>query len=111
MKNEITIDGTTYIPKPPTDEKDRPFVIIRSRDSGVTAGYLESRAGREVSLVHCFRIWQWSGAFTLLQMAQDGATGKFSITADRMEILDACEVITCTAAAKAKLEGVERCRK
>ena len=113
----VEIEGVKYAPvNTYTPNADGlPFVIIRSADSGVTAGYLKRRDGTDVRLVGAFRIWKWAGAFTLFQMASEGVGRpqecKFSVTIDSVEILKVCEVLPCTDKAKENLEAVERCRK
>lgn len=114
--NTITLDDVEYVRSDTvTPAGDSELVIVRSRDSGVTVGVMESREGRDVKLKEAFRVWSWAGAFTLLQMSRDGVSKpcdcKFSVTVAEIEILDACEVIPCTAKAAKNLVAVERCQK
>ena len=75
-------------------------VIIRSRDSGVHWGILKSRTGAEVELADARRIWSWSGAATLSELATAGVTRpadcKFSVRVPAITIIGVCEVIPCT---------------
>lgn len=86
-------------------------VIVRGDRSGVFFGTLESRSGREVKLTNCRRLWYWDGAASISQLAVDGTVApencKFTIVVPEIEILDAIEVIKCTAAAIASIEAVE----
>ena len=86
------------------------YVIIRGDRSGVFAGTLETQEGREVVLSNCRRLWYWSGAASLHQVAKDGVTRprdcKFTVTVDTIKILDAIEVIPTTAAAEASIKAV-----
>lgn len=45
------------------------YVIVRTYTAGAFAGELESRNGREVVLLNARRIWYWSGAASLSQLA------------------------------------------
>ncbi|MBR1737039.1 MAG: hypothetical protein IJ736_08495 [Firmicutes bacterium] len=85
-------------------------VIVRGRDSGVFYGTLESRKGSEVKLSCCRRIWYWSGAATISQLAVDGTAKpelcNFTLYVPEIEILDAIEVIPCTNKAIQSIEGV-----
>ena len=87
-----------------------PYVIVRGDRSGVFAGFLESREGREVALLDCRRIWYWSGAASISQLSKDGtskpADCKFPAPVDNILILDAVEVITCTNTAMTSIQGV-----
>lgn len=75
-------------------------VIVRGDRSGVFFGTLARREGREVELTQCRRLWYWSGAASLSQLALEGVSRpedcKFTVTVDSIEILDAIEVIPCT---------------
>ena len=38
------------------------YVLVRGDRSGVFAGTLKAKDGREVELTECRRIWYWAGA-------------------------------------------------
>ena len=80
----------------------REYVIVRCSAAGVHAGELVERNGTEIVLANSRRIWYWSGAATLSELAKYGAKCpekcKFAVTLDRITLLDACEIIPCTAA-------------
>ena len=86
------------------------YVIVRGDRSGVFAGTLESREGQEVVLTNCRRLWYWNGAASISQIARDGvkqaSSCKFTVTVDRIMILDAIEIIPTTAEAKANIKAV-----
>lgn len=92
--------------------KKNSFVIVRARDAGVHAGYYQSHAGREVKLTNAIRLWKWWSSFTLSNLAIEGVLkGKesevrFSRPASELLILDACEIIECSAKARKSIEGV-----
>ena len=89
-------------------EKQR--YIIRGDRSGVFFGEIKARDGREVTIRHCRRLWFWSGAASLSQLAEEGVKYpgdcKFSVTVDELIVLDAIELIPCTDAACASIDAV-----
>ena len=91
-------------------KEKKKYVLARSRDAGVFAGYLESRNGQDVVLRNARRIWYWSGAASLSQLAVDGTSNpkecKFPVPVDRVELLQVCEILDVTPAAKKSIESV-----
>lgn len=85
-------------------------VIIRGNRSGVEFGTLVAQNGSEVTLENARRIWYWSGAASLSQLAKDGTANpndcKFTVTVDSITILDAIEIIPCTDKAIESIEEV-----
>lgn len=85
-------------------------VIIRGSRSGVEFGTLVAKNGSEVTLENARRIWYWSGAASLSQLAMDGTSNptgcKFTVTVDSITILDAIEIIPCTDKAIKSIEEV-----
>lgn len=90
--------------------EDLKYVIIRGTHSGVFAGYLKERKKQEVKLINARRIWQWSGANSLSQLAMEGTRNpsgcRFPVEIDEIYILDAIEVITCTEKARLSIKSV-----
>ena len=86
------------------------YVIVRTYSAGVFAGELESRNGREVVLRNARRIWYWDGAASLSELAMRGTSKprqcKFPMAVDRVELLEAIEIIDVTAEARQSIEGV-----
>jgi hypothetical protein len=86
------------------------YVIIRTYSAGVFAGFLEKRDGREVLLTDARRLWYWEGAASLSELAMKGVAKpgecKFPCAVDRVELLEAIEVIYCTEEAKKSIEDV-----
>ena len=86
------------------------YVIVRTYSAGVFAGTLVSRNGQEVVLKDARRIWYWSGAASLSQLAMEGtkdpAGCKFPCQVDRVELLQAIEILDATPEARKSLEGV-----
>lgn len=87
------------------------YVIVRGDRSGVFAGTLAARDGREVQLTDCRRIWCWAGAASISQLAIDGTRNpgdcKFPAPVAEITILDALEIIPCTKKAEASIKAVK----
>lgn len=85
-------------------------VIIRGDKSGVFYGILASKDGSEIELHNCRRIWYWSGAASLHQLANEGVKNpsqcKFTITISSIVIMDVIEIIPCSEEAIKIIEGV-----
>jgi len=79
--------------------KQGTYVIVRCRDAGVHAGEYRDHEGREVRLINSRRLWYWSGAASLSELAAHGAKNtdscKFAVSVKEITLLDACEIITC----------------
>jgi hypothetical protein len=90
--------------------EDKKFVIVRTNSAGVFAGYLESRNGQEVVLTYARRLWYWKGASSLSQLAMEGVKYpeecKFPCSVERVELLQAIEILDVTEAAKASIASV-----
>lgn len=86
------------------------YVIVRGDRSGVFAGTLEERNGREIVLSNCRRLWYWDGAASISQIALEGVSKpkscKFTVTVESIMILDAIEVIPATEKAEACIKAV-----
>lgn len=117
MKNgpkTISIDGEEYVKKGATPAKDRdgmPYVIVRTFSAGVFAGYLASRNGKEVVVQDARRIWYWTGAASLSQLAMEGTkspdTCKFPVAVSEVTLTEAIEILPCTEEAKESIESVK----
>lgn len=85
--------------------------IVRSDKAGVFFGEIKERNGDEVTMTNVRRIWYWSGAASLSQLAVDGVSKpedcKFTVYVKEMIILGAIEIIPCTEKAIKSIEGVE----
>ena len=86
------------------------YVIVRTYSAGCFAGLLEKRDGREVTLTEARRLWYWSGAASLSELAVHGTASpgscKFPVALPRVTLLEAIEVIETTPAARASIEAV-----
>ena len=90
-------------------------VIVRGDRSGVFFGTLTAKEGREVTLDNCRRLWYWDGAASISQLALDGTAKpincKFTVTVEKIVIMDAIELIPCTDKAINSIEGVKEWRR
>lgn len=86
-------------------------VIIRADRAGVFFGTLKEKNRDEVTLTDCRRLWYWSGAASLSQLATEGVktpnSCKFTVTVDEITILGVIEIIPCTDKAIKSIEDVE----
>jgi hypothetical protein len=84
-------------------------VIVRTYSAGVHFGYLKTRNGKEVELERSRRIWRWYGAWTLSEIATSGVdVSKSKIAAPvSITLTEAIEIIDCTPAAVANLDGAK----
>ncbi len=91
-----------------TNASEKP-VIVRTYSAGVHFGYLARREGKEVDLIRSRRIWLWGGAWTLSEIATAGLDVSKSKVAAPVDITltEAIEIIDCTPAAVASLEGAQ----
>jgi hypothetical protein len=119
MKDTIVVDNVEYVRKDsiPIPVATLPFKIIRGQNSGVFAGYLESRRGREVTLTGARRIWYWDmnvsyddASMFLAELAETGVVSKSSHRkalpqVRRVVVLDAIEILDVSDAAKKSIEG------
>ena len=107
MSREVQINGEIYVKKHSDDLR---YVIVRTYSAGVFAGYLETRQGSEAVMTDARRIWRWAGAATLSELAMRGTSNpdecKFPCAVDRVELLDAIEIIDVTTQAQKSIEDV-----
>lgn len=94
-----------------TTAKFLPYVIVRTYSAGCFAGLLAARDGKEVTLHDARRLWYWSGAASLSQLATDGtsrpAECKFPAPVTRIVLTEAIEIIDASDAARASIEAVK----
>lgn len=90
---------------------DNRYYIIRADRAGVFAGNIKERNGSEVTLTNARRLWYWSGAATLSQMAMEGVKRpeecKFTMPVNEITILGVIEIIPCSSAAEKCIKEVK----
>lgn len=91
-----------------TKKKD---VIIRTRSAGVFAGLLESFENNTAVLTKARRLWFWSGAASLSQLAVHGVGNptacKFPCEVAEITLPEVIEIIPITPKARASIDGVK----
>ena len=114
--NIIKIDDVEYVraseaPKMAEQIEGMDYVVIRSRDSGCHAGYLKKDNETSVVLVNSRRLWYWSGACSLSQLAIEGVKNpsecKFAMVVPEIKIVNHCEIINCTEEAMESINKVQ----
>lgn len=89
---------------------DKKYVIVRTYSAGVFAGELESRNGKEVVLTNARRLWYWSGAASLSELAVRGVSKpndcKFPVAVTLVTLTEAIEILDCTPKARQSIEEV-----
>lgn len=92
-----------------TKKKSR-YVIFRTYSAGVFAGEFVSRKGKEGVLKNARRLWRWSGAASLSQLAVDGTSNpgdcKFPCEVPRVELTEVVEVLDVTPKAEKSIKAV-----
>ena len=116
MVKTIKIDDIEYVRKEDIEEKAKEFEgmqykIIRTYSAGVFAGYIESKNGKEVVIRKARRLWSWSGAASLSQLANEGVKNpeecKFAQEVDRIEVTEAIEILDATEKARMNISEVK----
>ena len=84
--------------------------LVRTYSAGVHIGTLVKSEGQEVLIKDSRRVWYWSGAASLSQLAQTGTVNpkgcKFPCKVDEALFTEVIEVIPMTDAAVATIEQV-----
>lgn len=120
LMKKIIVDGVTFVPeeelknamdcKKAENFDGMKYCIVRTYSAGVFAGYIESRKGQEIVIRKVRRIWYWDGANSLSQLAKDGTAKpkscKFAVEVDKIEVLQAIEIIECTEKAQKSITEV-----
>ena len=121
MNNEIIVKLLELLLDDPKESKNSEcskidqthigqYVIVRTYSAGVHFGKLKQREGLQVELISARRIWKWSGAFTLSEIAMtgiDSANSKISVLVSSIILTEVIEIIPCsTIAIKQLTEAV-----
>lgn len=98
IKIDNSVDGLTY-------------AIIRTYSAGVFAGYIKERNGKEATILNARRLWYWSGAASLSQLAMEGVKKpedcKFPCEVPVLELTEVVEAIPATEEAKKSINEVK----
>ena len=86
------------------------YVIVRTYSAGVFAGTFVSRKGKEVVLKNARRLWYWSGAASLSQLAVNGTSKpkscKFPVEVSSITLTEAIEILPVTKEAQKSIASV-----
>ena len=92
--------------------KALPYKIVRTNSAGVFAAEVEhyDRATGTADLVRSRRLWCWSGAASVSELAEKGPGNpracKFPVPVARQTVAGVIEILDVTEAARAKIEAV-----
>lgn len=90
-------------------KKTKRIVLTRST-AGIFVGELESYANKEATLLNARRLWYWTGAASLSQLAQEGTKKpkdcKAPCEVSRVVITDVMEMPDVTKKAKATIDKI-----
>lgn len=112
----IKIDEIEYVRKdaitqPKTNTDGLKYAIVRGDHSGVFAGFIAEDSGQCVRIFNARRLWYWSGAASLSQLAMEGVKKpsqcKFPAAVPEISVRDCIEVIPATSACFDSIKGVE----
>lgn len=108
----IMIDDVKYIrADAAVPEVVGDYAIVRCDRSGVYAGTIIKENGREATVANARRLWYWSGAASLSQLAMEGTKKpsdcKFPCEVSEVRLKDVIEIIPCTEAAKKSIKAVK----
>lgn len=113
MKNELIIDGTTYVvkgsesTKMAKSKKGLTYCIVRTYSAGVWAGWVDLKKEtlyREV--LEARRLWRFWSEFTLSALAVHGGKegkekeNKYAMPVDSVHLMECIEIIPCTEKAQ-----------
>lgn len=86
-------------------------VIVRADKAGVFFGTLTKKEGNEVQLVNVRKLYYWSGAAAVEQIALDGVAKpnecKITVVNNEITISNYIQILTCTDKAIKNLENVK----
>ncbi len=86
------------------------YCIVRTYSAGVFAGEFVERDGKEVKLKNARRLWQWSGAASLSQLAMEGTSKpndcKFPCEVTEVLLTEAIEILPVTKKAYNSIKSV-----
>ena len=105
----IREDAVQQVPAPEGD-----YVIVRCRNAGVHAGYLDNRNSDILTLKDSRRLWRWWSKFSLSGLAMCGVLEskksevRFACVVPKIDLTssDVCEVLYCTKDARLSIESI-----
>ena len=118
MKPEtMMIDEQLYVRadavnKPAERYEGMEYCLVRTYSAGVFAGYYDRKnKGKEGTVYNARRLWYWSGASSLSQLANEGVKNpdecKFPAEVNEIDLKEIVEVTPATEIAKQSIDNVE----
>lgn len=93
------------------NQNDENYVIVRADKAGVFFGQLVKKEGNEVTLNNCRKLYYWSGACAVEELALNGVVDKknckFTVTVDNATINNFIQIIPCSINAIKNIQSVE----
>lgn len=85
-------------------------VILRADKAGVFYGTLTAKTELEVQLTNCRKLYYWSGANAIEQIALEGVKNprdcKFTVVVEECTVSNYIQIITCSKNAIENIENV-----
>ena len=105
----LIIDGISDIVRVTLSD----MVLVRTFSAGVHFGFLKERKGKEVTLVNARRLWEWSGACSLSQVAVDGVetNSKITVPVGMICLTEAIEIISMSPKAVKQMTEMKAWKK
>jgi hypothetical protein len=95
---------------PVETKKYEGYKIVRTYSAGVFAGEIVTRNEKEVVMKNARRLWSWSGAASLSQLAMEGTKDprncKFPCEVNLVELTEVIEILDCTKVAENSIKSV-----
>ncbi len=90
-------------------------VIVRADRAGVFYGTLAAKEGREIQLTNARKLYYWSGAAAIEQLAEEGPGNpkscQFTVVNKESSILGVIQIIPCTEKSIINIENVPEWKK
>jgi hypothetical protein len=110
--NDVEYTRTDSIKKRIELKNGLTYAIIRTYSAGCFAGYIDRKRKnkKEATVFNARRLWYWSGASSLSQLAMEGVKNpddcKFPCEVDEVDLSEIIEVIPATEKAKKSIDNV-----
>lgn len=90
-------------------------VIVRADRAGVFYGTLTAKEGTEVQLTDARKLYYWSGAMAVEQLALEGVNNpkgcQFTVVNKESTIMGVIQILPCTELASVNIENVPEWKK
>ena len=115
----VVIEGVEYVPKgtqslvfAKPDKKGLTYCIVRTKDSGVFAGYFDRKnKDKNGTVFNARRLWYWDGANSLSELSVSGVSKpqncKFPTEVLEVDLRDIIEVLPCSEKAQKSISEVK----